>query len=285
MDGDLSVGAVTAAGLAVSGTGGVAIPAGTDAQRPASPAPGTLRFNTEQGQFEGYHGSDEGWKVLGAVAPKIVVDGLELWLDAGDAASYPGSGGNWIDLSGKGNDATMWGTVNFQAGTNGGAFSLDGGAFTLEGWESYHAAAEVTFEVWARHRSHRSTNTGILTNYWSGAGKANWMWNQDRGYHINGMKGSSNSDNRPNFLHNSWYRFAVVGRADQGYVFYINNEKVYTHAYTGNLAGSAGSLGIGAREDKAEPCDALFAVARVYTRALSAAELQENYEAEKARFP
>ena len=39
--------------------------------------------------------------------PKIITDGLVLNLDAADNNSYPGSGTNWGDLSGNGNDFTL----------------------------------------------------------------------------------------------------------------------------------------------------------------------------------
>ena len=39
--------------------------------------------------------------------PKITTDGLVLNLDAADNNSYPGSGTNWGDLSGNGNDFTL----------------------------------------------------------------------------------------------------------------------------------------------------------------------------------
>ena len=37
----------------------------------------------------------------------IVTDGLKLYLDASNPASYPGSGTTWFDLSGNGNNGTM----------------------------------------------------------------------------------------------------------------------------------------------------------------------------------
>ena len=40
-----------------TGTDGIVIPSGTTAQRPGSPATGTVRFNTDDSRFEGYNGS------------------------------------------------------------------------------------------------------------------------------------------------------------------------------------------------------------------------------------
>jgi hypothetical protein len=64
-------------------------------------------------------------KVVGG-EPSIVTTGLVLYLDAGNPASYPGSGTTWTDLSGNGNDATLTGGVTYDSG-NGGRFIFDGG--------------------------------------------------------------------------------------------------------------------------------------------------------------
>ena len=80
--------------------------------------------------------------------------------------------------------------MSYNAGEQ--ALSFDGGSYKLASWSSYRAAGEITIECWAKLRSHRSTNTGIVTNFLGGGGKANWMWNNAKGFHINGMKGSGN---------------------------------------------------------------------------------------------
>ena len=44
-----------------------------------------------------------------AHSPRIVTDGLILALDAANTKSYPSSGGStWYDLSGKGNNGTLY---------------------------------------------------------------------------------------------------------------------------------------------------------------------------------
>jgi hypothetical protein len=49
-----------------SSTGSAVLPTGTDAQRDGSPAAGYIRFNTDQGSFEGYNGS--AWSAVGGGA-------------------------------------------------------------------------------------------------------------------------------------------------------------------------------------------------------------------------
>lgn len=50
-----------------------------------------------------------------AHGPKIVRDGLVLHLDAANVKSYPGTGTDWFDLSGNGNDATLVNVPEFSA--------------------------------------------------------------------------------------------------------------------------------------------------------------------------
>lgn len=51
---------------ATSSTGYFDLPAGTDAQRPGSPATGMWRYNTTRGEFEVYTGS--AWHKIGTTA-------------------------------------------------------------------------------------------------------------------------------------------------------------------------------------------------------------------------
>ena len=57
--------------------------------------------------------------------PKIVTDGLVLYLDAANPKSYPGSGTTWSDLSGNGNDGTLINGPTFDNGNNG-SITFDG---------------------------------------------------------------------------------------------------------------------------------------------------------------
>jgi len=66
---------------------------------------------------------------LAAVTPEaganVVTNGLQLYLDAGNTSSYPGSGTTWTDLSGSNNHATLVNGVGYSSG-NGGTLVFDG---------------------------------------------------------------------------------------------------------------------------------------------------------------
>ena len=58
-------------------------------------------------------------------SPKVVTDGLVLYLDAANTKSYPGSGTTWSDLSRSGNNGTLTNGPTFNSG-NGGSIVFDG---------------------------------------------------------------------------------------------------------------------------------------------------------------
>jgi hypothetical protein len=59
------------------------------------------------------------------VGPNLVRDGLVLYLDAANPKSYPGSGTQWSDLTGSGNNGTLVNGVGYTS-DNGGAMVFDG---------------------------------------------------------------------------------------------------------------------------------------------------------------
>jgi hypothetical protein len=62
---------------------------------------------------------------FGDVQTIIVRDGLQLDLDVANSLSYPGSGTTWTDLSGNGNTGTLVNGVNYNS-NNGGSLVFDG---------------------------------------------------------------------------------------------------------------------------------------------------------------
>lgn len=59
--------------------------------------------------------------------PRIVTDGLILYLDAGNSKSYPGSGSIWNDLSGNNYNFTLTGSYLYENHRNSNCFKFDGG--------------------------------------------------------------------------------------------------------------------------------------------------------------
>lgn len=103
---------------------------------------------------------------IGSVSYKITQDrmppsagnclgyGLVMHLDAGNPASYPGSGTAWTDLSGNGSNGTL---------TNGAAYIIDGsGAISFDGVNDYvsipygsqlNIRNAITLSIWVKRTS------------------------------------------------------------------------------------------------------------------------------------
>jgi hypothetical protein len=58
-------------------------------------------------------------------SPKVITEGLILYLDAANTKSYPGNGNAWTDLSRGGNNGTLTNGPTFNSG-NGGNIVFDG---------------------------------------------------------------------------------------------------------------------------------------------------------------
>ena len=87
--------------------------------------------------------------------PNLEVDGLVLCLDAANTQSYPGSGTTWTDLSGKGNTGTL---------TNGPTFSSDdGGSILVDGSNDFisipFAGSVYCIDFWIKPASTLTSST------------------------------------------------------------------------------------------------------------------------------
>ena len=93
----------------------------------------------------------------------VVTDGIILYMDFGNRASYPGTGTTVTDLSGYGNDGTVVGSPTFDASLGLGAFDLDrdGSKQITVGTPSILQPTDgVTLAVWIR--PHNAANNGII---------------------------------------------------------------------------------------------------------------------------
>lgn len=81
----------------------------------------------------------------------IITSDLVLWLEAGNASSYPGSGTAWTDLSAESNDVTLINGPPTYSSSNGGSLDFDGtddyGTIdTTSGFPT--GAAAFTLQIW-----------------------------------------------------------------------------------------------------------------------------------------
>lgn len=82
----------------------------------------------------------------------LPTNGLKLFLDSGNPASYSGTGSTWYDISGEGYEASINAGMTYSS-DNGGIFNFDGleeAYAQLGGGFGYDYSAGITINVWAK---------------------------------------------------------------------------------------------------------------------------------------
>jgi hypothetical protein len=236
--------------------------------------------------------------------PRTVTDGLVLCLDAANRKSYPGSGTTWTDLSGRGNT----GTLTNMDGTN--LNSANGGSLTFDGINEFISVPsgipqrtnEFTNEIWVYPTNLTGGANGYSTlirmnGFRVGGGSGDFYFvlrnlgqvhceiknTADNGY-------DSYTTSTGIIQVNNWYHIVqVINRTSGNLKFYVNRVSVLDVATTtyGIVTGSA--IQIAQQETDvngqyARRLTGRVANVKLYNRALSAAEIQQNFNALRGRF-
>lgn len=236
-----------------------------------------------------------------AGGPKLVTNGLVLALDAASPKSYAGSGTTWSDLTGNNLDATLF---------NGPTFSTDNyGTIVFDGDDDYGqissspltAITVFTFELWV-NRTAIATNTPpydrIFQKDGGVSGYPAWGWSIAESTPAapsflsayNSGSGEVNTtigyNTSANMSLDEWNCYATsVGAEDGGSYpvnLYFNGEFHKSGTISNEVMDTEDVIRIAigdGREFKGK-----IPIVRVYNRALSAEEINQNYNATKNRF-
>ena len=204
--------------------------------------------------------------------PRTITDGLVLALDAGNSKSYPGSGTTWTDLSGNGNTGTLTNGPTYSS-ANGGSIVFDG-ADDVVNSISISSFSSPTIEMWI-YDTRSSGQRDILT-YNSTVSSFTFngtAFRTDR----NGVARRTISEVGQPPL-NQWYRFCYTMNGD----LYINQIRY------NNASGTDTDFGVltlgNSRTDINNRLNGNIASVKIYNRALTAAEVTQNFNALRSRF-
>jgi len=217
------------------------------------------------------------------VGPDVVEDGLVLCLDAGNTKSYSGSGTSWTDLSGNGNNGTL---------TNGPTYSSDnGGSLSFDGVNDYVQTdlnthySQITLSAWAIRTDTNSFRSligkyrGDPAEYPAQTKSYELLFNNSAGirFHVNSIPIDYNSSTTAGV----WYN--VVGTYDGTITrLYLNGEAVASGART--AGANSVPFRIGASPRGANYNNGNISQVSIYNRALTAAEISQNYNATRSRY-
>lgn len=227
-------------------------------------------------------------------SPQIVTDGLYLALDARDKNSYPGSGTTWYDISGNGYNGTLTngayysnGDIIFD-GIDDYMVSYVGGSTTLNGDPNF------TVEFFAKR-----TTDFIYGGFWGigGGGQGNAIsgWTPTTNLiHIDVYDSTRLAS--PSYYPLNQY--VHVAWAKEGTSISTSTVKLYVNGVltgltltrsqtTGpqyNTSSTGIVLGRIVSDQNANYAPINMGCFRVYSRALSATEVTQNYNSQKSRF-
>lgn len=225
-----------------------------------------------------------------AHSPRIVTDGLVLCLDAANVKSYPGSGTTWTDLSSIRNNGTLTNGPTYSS-NNGGTFVFDGvddhiTSFPSKLIDNGTKTLSVFFKTSLTSRqSLCEVRNNFASNGWffvinrTAAGNLTYQ----------NLGSAATLEVAAGITTNVWYHAcATYDAAATTARLYLNGIQVgdpVTNMAVGNelTTGYNGSI---AKPDSTFSVYFQGSIAQVsiYNRALSAAEIQQNFNALRGRF-
>ena len=213
--------------------------------------------------------------------PDIVDDGLVFAMDPGSERSYPGSGTTTTNII-NGASGTLTNGVGYVS-NNGGAFDFDGtDDFILFPNDTNLNLQTLTMESWCYPNT--TSQYGFLfekglvnTQY------ANFFENTNFVFRTMGLSASSLNIASSLFSANSWNHIVCTYASGTKRIYLNGNQIGVATGLTGTISTNANGPRIGAHSS-GYYLDGEIAASRVYNKALTAAEVLQNFNAQKSRF-
>lgn len=221
--------------------------------------------------------------------PKIVTNGLVLALDAADKKSYAGSGTAWNDLSGNNNNGTL---------VNGPTFSsANGGSIVFDGVNDY-VSTNITTAILSPSSNFsiicwayiNISLTGLKDFVYLGnrgvyTPNNNWIGLAFLGSTIYVGDYVNPADYSLTFTVPStgWYQVAQI-RNGANHFGFLNAVQRASGTYTNTSINAASTLRIGNSISNVDYMNGNIAIVQIYNKALTAAEISQNFNATRGRF-
>ena len=224
-------------------------------------------------------------------SPSIITEGLIFCLDSGNIKSYSGSGATWTDLSLRKNHSTLSNTPTYSS-TSGGYLSFASASSQYATATNPGNLSRWTVEAVVRFTSSYSAKVAMVVGgQYDGVTNLNFAIgtiNSPTNYNIavGFFNGSWRNTTGIAYPLNTWAH--ITGTYDGSTVRqFTNGSEVDSLVYSGTPA-SGGEIRINRRWDDTVSSGNLFdsniSVVRIYNRALTTSEIQQNFNALKGRY-
>lgn len=220
-----------------------------------------------------------------SIGDGLVTSGLTLNLDAGDSASYSGSGSTWTDLAGTADNISLVNTPTYTSGTPS--------YFTFNGSNQYGTGSGTnvlpstayTKSVWFYLNGYLDNN--LVSSSTGGhfmfmGASANRIYCGHANWNILGGTYLDYPSTATISL-STWYYAVLTFNTTDGMVLYLNGTQDSTYTARKNAHAGNGSTNI-ATFGGGNLLNGRIAQVHCYNRALTAAEVLQNYDTYKARY-
>ncbi len=224
-----------------------------------------------------------GVKLIVESSASVVTTGLQLYLDAGNASSYPGSGTTWTDLSGNSRTGTLTNGPTY-SGTNGGSIVFDGTNDFVQCTGSLTVTA-ATFVTWIRRNGNQGQYDGILFSRGTNTTGMNFQTSNQLGYHWNDAGNTYNWQSGLTIPDATWCMIAVSVTSTAATAYLCQTGGTTTATNTVNHSSSLlNDIKIAQDDAGGRFFNGNIAIALLYNIALSAGQVSTNFEADRGRF-
>ena len=202
----------------------------------------------------------------------IVRNNLALYLDAANKKSYPATGTVWSDLSGNGRNGTLTNTPTYSS-VNGGTIVFDGVDDYITSSFATNTVQAVTYCGWL----YSTETTATYRNFVDSASASPMIWWNTSGQ----IEFDAGAYTTTTVYRNQWVHVALskpYGVSSASY--YVNGVLAATGSAYATPATTPTWFNRAAAQTWKGNCSNLQA----YNRALTAAEIQQNFNAVRGRY-
>lgn len=225
--------------------------------------------------------------------PSIVTSNLLVCLDAANTKSYPGTGTTWTDLSGRGNNATMFGTVPYETDVtqcfNFATATGTASANVNMGWtfasNMIPLVTNFTFSFWVKNMPALVGQQGLFSNAGGGEG-----WRHGIGRDgIYFLIGPTYTENQVNFTStlsaSNWHNVVTVYSRSTAQIILYHNGVLQN---TASIPASQTAMPNNAPGLVRSPCCGIYTgklgAFSAYGQTLTAEQVNQNFQALRSRF-
>lgn len=224
--------------------------------------------------------------------PNIVTDGLIYAIDSASERSYPGSGTTVYPIipSANNNNATLNGSITYTSGSQGG-FNFNGPTtfdyIQLTDTVTHKTGQSFSYDVWIYFDALSGYDKTIVGKVGCNTGliqSGSTMRMQVYGPNGPCASGNINYTSVVSTTTGEWQHWTGTYEVGVGVKLYKNGILGDADAYTGNIGNYTDVLYFGGSINSNYTMDGRIAASKVYSKSLTAAEVLQNYNAQKSRF-